>query len=250
MVQRRSAQGDCRFEPQGYPAQILDSSAVVLAAGDPEVQDFSDLALRWADGLAVLLPASAADAPLSVLGLVSETLNLLSRPAAAVSVGFLVPGAVPLPSGPFLAVSTEPPEGSAPRVRFDRGRVAVVDRSGHTLLDIGGFHAGAVAQAVSAGNVPGIWIRSLAGDGSLPAPSNLRLDRGDVAFLDHTGVALAMSTERDTLLKISYPDQVSWLTVAERFRAWIIGGVWLTVTIVFLLFLQQVLRRRRSAASD
>jgi len=147
-------------------------------------------------------------------------------------------------------VSQDPPQGSAPRVRFDRGRVAVGDRNGHTLLDLAGFTTGAIAQAVSSGNVPGIWIRPLASDGSLPTPTNLRLDRGDVAFLDHTGVALAMSTERDTLIKISYPDEVSWLTIAERFRAWIIGCVWLTVTIAFLLGLQRVLRHRRNATGD
>ena len=147
-------------------------------------------------------------------------------------------------------VSEDPPPGSTPRVRFDRGRVAVSDHTGRTLLDLSGFTSGAVAQAVSAGDVAGLWIRPLASDGSLPAPSNLRLDRGDVAFLDHNGVALAMSTERDTLIKISYPDQVSWLTIAERFRAWIIGCVWLMVTIAFLLGLQRLLRRRRPASSD
>jgi hypothetical protein len=107
-----------------------------------------------------------------------------------------------------------------------------------------------VAQAVSADNATGMWIRPLASDGALPAPLNLRLDRGDVAFIDQTGVALAMSTERDTLLKISYPDQVSWLTIAERFRPWIVGGVWLMVTIGFLLGLQRLLRLRRTASND
>ena len=250
VVQRRSAQGDCRFEPQGYPAQILDSSAVVLGAADGQVRDFSDLALRWADAVAVVLPASAAEAPIPVIGLASEMLNLLSPPAAAVSVSLVAPGTAPVAKSPFLVVSQEPPQGSTPRVRFDRGRVAVSDRTGHTLLDLSGFTTGAVAQAVSAGDVPGMWIHPLASDGSLPAPSNLRLDRGDVAFVDHTGLALAMSTERDTLLKISYPDQVSWLTVAERFRSWIIGCVWVMVTIVFLLGLQRLLRRRRTASSD
>jgi hypothetical protein len=250
VVQRRSAQGDCRFEPQGYPAQILDSSAIVLGTADGQVRDFSDLALRWADGVAVELPASAADAPIPVLGLSSEVLNLLSPPTAAVWVSLTAPGAAAAPTRPFLVVSADPPPGSAPRVRFDRGRVAVSDHAGHTLLDLSGFTTGAVAQAVSAGNVSGMWVHPLASDGSLPAPLNLRLDRGDVAFLDRTGVALAMSTERDTLLKISYPDQVSWLTIAERFRAWIIGGVWLMVTIGFLLGLQRLLRRRRTASSD
>jgi hypothetical protein len=250
VVQRRSAQGDCRFEPQGYPAQILDSSAVVLGAADDQVRDFSDLALRWADGVAVELPASAADAPLAVIGLSSEVLNLLSPPTAAVSVSLVAPGAAPATTRPFLVVGEDPPPGSAPRVRFDRGRVAVSDHAGHTLLDLSGFTSGAIAQAVSAGNVAGMWIHPLSRDGSLPTPVNLRLDRGDVAFLDQTGVALAMSTERDTLIKISYPDQVSWLTIAERFRAWIIGGVWLMVTIGFLLGLQRLLRRRRTASSD
>ena len=250
VVQRRSAQGDCRFEPQGYPAQILDSSAVVLGPADGPVRDFSDLALRWADGVAVELPAAAADAPVPVMGLVSEVLNLLSPPSAAVSVSLVAPGPAPAPKSAFLLVSDELPPGSAPRVRFDRGRVAVSDHAGHTLLDLSGFTTGAVAQAVSAGDVPGMWIRPLSSNGSLPAPVNLRLDRGDVAFVDHTGVALAMSTERDTLIKISYPDQVSWLTIAERFRAWIIGCVWLMVTIVFLLGLQRLLRRRRTASGD
>jgi hypothetical protein len=250
VVQRRSAQGDCRFEPQGYPAQILDSSAVVLGPADGPVRDFSDLALRWADGVAVELPAAAADAPVPVMGLVSEVLNLLSPPSAAVSVSLVAPGPAPAPKSAFLLVSDELPPGSAPRVRFDRGRVAVSDHAGHTLLDLSGFTTGAVAQAVSAGDVAGMWIRPLASNGSLPAPLNLRLDRGDVAFVDHTGVALAMSTERDTLIKISYPDQVSWLTIAERFRAWIIGCVWLMVTIVFLLGLQRLLRHRRTASGD
>jgi hypothetical protein len=97
---------------------------------------------------------------------------------------------------------------------------------------------------VTAGAHPGLWIKPLAGDGNLPMPADVRLERGDVAFIDKTGVALAMSTTRDTLVKVAYPDQVSWLSVAERFRFWIIGGFWLLVTLAFMLALQSVLRRR------
>ena len=111
------------------------------------------------------------------------------------------------------------PEGATPRVRFDRGRVIVEDRSGRNLLDLGGFVSGAVAQIVTVDDHAGLWIKPLAADGTPPVSSALKLDHGDVAFLDHDGVALALSTERDTLVQISYPDQVSWLTVAERFRS-------------------------------
>jgi hypothetical protein len=135
-------------------------------------------------------------------------------------------------------------------VRFDRGRVAVTDRSGHTLLDLGGFVGGAVAQIVSAGDNPGLWIKPLAADGSTPAPNELHLDHGDVAFIDANGVALAMSTERDTVVRISYPDQVSWLTVAERFRTWIIGGLWLFASAILLFILQRLLRRRQAQTGE
>jgi hypothetical protein len=47
VIQRRSSQGDCRFEPQGYPAELLGSSSVILSAAGPVAQDFSDLASLW-----------------------------------------------------------------------------------------------------------------------------------------------------------------------------------------------------------
>ena len=250
VVQRDSAQGDCRFEPQGYPAQILGSSTLVLAVADAVAHDFSDLVTRWSNGLELLIPASAADQPILVLDLVAEVLNQLSPDNAPIRINLVAAGGAPVPSGTFLAVGDQPPEGSSPRVRFDRGRVAVADRSGRTLLDLGGFMSGAVAQVVTAGGHSGLWIKPLSSNGAAPAPPDLRLDHGDVAFLDSTGVALAMSTERDTVLRISYPDQVSWLTVADRFRSWIIAGLWLLATIIVLVVLQRMFRRRPAAANE
>jgi hypothetical protein len=250
VVQRRSAQGDCRFEPQGYPAQILGSSALVLTGADSALHDFADLATQWSRGIEVLVPPSAGDRPMLMLGLLAQILNRLSPDTAPIDVKFVAPGRRPTPTAPFLAVSDQPPEDAVVRARFDRGRVAVVDRSGRTLLDLGGFATGAVAQLVSAGAHPGLWIKSLSTDGALPSPLDLHIDHGDVAFLDRTGVALAMSTERDTLVRISYPDQVSWLTVAERFRSWIIGGLWLFATAAFLLALQRMFRRRPADANE
>jgi len=59
-----------------------------------------------------------------------------------------------------------------------------------------------------------------------------------------------MSTERDTVVQVSYPDQVSWLTVAARFRSWIIAGLWLCVTAGLLLVLQRMFRRRPAHPSE
>jgi hypothetical protein len=244
VVQRRSAQGDCRFEPQGYPAQVLGTSAVVLDDAGEKPQDFADLAPWWANGIEVWLPSPAVERPAPKLGLVAEALAALSPEAAPIMVKFANNGDAPAPAAPFVAISKEPPSGATPRVRFDRGRVVVADRKNHTLLDLGGFSGGAVVQIVSVSGAPGLWLRPLAGNGALPAPENLRLDRGDIAFVDQSGVALSMSSERDTVVKVSYPDQVSWSSIAERFRPWIIGAIWLLATIAFLFGLQHMLRRR------
>jgi cellulose synthase operon protein B len=248
VIARDSSQGDCRFEPQGYPAQLLESSSLVLASTDGAAHDFSDLSPRFDRGLELLLPVAAADQPNLVLGLVAEVVSQLSTDVTPLAVNFTAAGNSPTPDGPFIAVSDVPPAGAAPRVSFDRGHVAVTDRAGRTLLDLGGFSGGAVAQIVTAGDYPGLWIKSMSADGSAPVPADLHLDHGDVAFVDANGVALAMSTERDTVVKISYPDQVSWLTVAERFRSWIIAGLWLFATAVLLLTLQRIFRRRAKAS--
>jgi cellulose synthase operon protein B len=250
VLQRRSAQGDCRFEPQGYPAQVLGSSALVLADAAGAPHDFADLSAFWANGVEVWLPSPAVERPGPVMGLVADTLAALTTDAAPISVKFSGSADAPSPGAPFIAVSSRAPAGSSPRVRFDRGRVVVTDRNSKTLLDVGGFSSGAVMQIVSASGQPGLWLKPLGADGSLPAPDELKLDRGDVAFVDPSGVALAMSSERDTLVRIAYPDQVSWLTVAERFHPWVIGAIWALVTVGFLFGLQRMLRRRGAGTGE
>jgi Bacterial cellulose synthase subunit len=250
VIQRRSSQGDCRFEPQGYPAEILGSSQVILSEAGSAARDFSDLATLWSKGVEVLVPASTAEHPLSVVASLSNVLNALTNETTPIAVKYVAADSAPSPGTPFIAVSNVPPVGSEQRVRFDRGRVAVTDRAGHTLLDIGGLTNSAVAQIVTSNAYPGLWIRPLSGDGSLTASPAFNLDRGDVAFLDKTGVALALSTERDTLLRVSYANQRSWMTDLDRFRSWIVGGVWVLVTFVLLFLMQRMYRRRISSSVD
>ena len=244
VIQRRSSQGDCRFEPQGFPAEILGSSQVVLSQAGPVARDFSDLATLWANGVQVLLPVSAAGRPLSVLGSLSNVLSALSSKTTPIEVKYVGTEAPASPTTPFILVSNVPPTGAEQRVRFDRGRVAVTDRNDRTLLDVGGLATGAVAQIVTSNSHPGLWIHALSSDGSLSAAPAMTLDRGDVAFLDRSGVALALSTERDTLLRIAYADQRSWTANIDRFWPWIVGTAWLLATIALLFLTQRMYRRR------
>jgi hypothetical protein len=247
VVQRRSAAGDCRFEPQGYPAQILGSSAAILSRAT-KPHDFSDLVTHWTNGVEVLVPPAAADYPQQHLALLSAVLTPLSAQLAPITVRFAEADAAPI--APFIALGGLPPQGAATRVRFNQGRVAVTDRTGLTLLDLGGFKSGAVAQLVNANSHSGLWIKTLAADGQSPTPAALKLNQGDVAFIDQSGIAFAMSTVRDTLVQITYPDQTTWAAISARFQSWIVGSLWLLATVAFLFALQGMLRRRPRNADD
>ncbi|UFZ07982.1 cellulose biosynthesis cyclic di-GMP-binding regulatory protein BcsB [Bradyrhizobium ontarionense] len=246
VVQRRSSQGDCRFEPQGYPAEILGSSRLALSQAGPVARDFSDLATLWAAGIQVLLPASTAEYPLSFLGSLSDVLSALSNRTTPIEVRYVDSQTSPVPTAPFISIGNLPPAGAVQRMRFDRGRVAIADRNDRVLLDVGGLITGAVAQIVTSNNHPGLWIHPLTSDGSLSTASATNLDRGDVAFLDSSGVALALSTDRDTLLRVAYLDQRSWTTKLDRFWPWIVGATWVLATIALLILAQRMYRRRVS----
>ena len=166
VVQRDSAQGDCRFEPQGYPAQILGSSALVLATPTARrtISPISRRALRSGSKFCcrrappISRIACSAWSPKWPMQLSPDTAPLAvdsrrRRQRAAAGSARSSPSAIRRPTA------------AAPRVRFDRGRVAVTDRAGRTLLDLGGFVGGAVAQIVTAGDHPGLWIKPLSADG-------------------------------------------------------------------------------------
>ena len=118
------------------------------------------------------------------------------------------------------------------------------------MLDLGGFVTGAVAQIVTAADHPGLWIKPLAADGALPSPEALKLDRGDVAFLDQNGVALALSTRT----RHADPDFLSGPGVlAHRRRALPLvdhSGFWLIATGALLFCLQRMFRKRPADASE
>ena len=63
--------------------------------------DFSDLSPRFVHGLELLLPASTADQPNVVLGLVAEVVNQLSPDVTPLAVNLVAAGSAPSPDQPF-----------------------------------------------------------------------------------------------------------------------------------------------------
>ncbi|MBW4331983.1 cellulose biosynthesis cyclic di-GMP-binding regulatory protein BcsB [Stakelama sp. CBK3Z-3] len=232
-VTRQVRAGDCAYAPQGYPAQLLPSSHVVLAKAGAPV-DFSDLAPVFAGGVTIVVPGPQALPPLRRL------LTTLIDGATPVRVSY---GEIPS-KGPYVLVGAKPPPDAASPVRFDQGAVRIQGEGGTTLIDSGAMSRLTIAQLVRQGDRAVLWIRPGRDFGDLAGVDIDRsgLARGDVAFFDGDGPVLAFSTTRDRLVDINYPEQSSLADLLKRYRLWLIGLGWLIASIGFIYLLRRIYR--------
>ncbi|WP_239805445.1 hypothetical protein [Croceicoccus hydrothermalis] len=235
-VTRQTAGGDCRFAPQGYPAQLLPSSRIVTGpTGEPV--DFSDLPSAFNAGFTAVLRGPRDLAPVAAL------LGPLVNAGADIAVTY---GDVP-DDGPVVLVGTAAPEGFDPVVRFDQGAIRLDSPAGQTILDSAAIARHTTVQFGDMGGRTLLWIRPGSGfDDIAQAAGPAVLGYGNVAFLDGNRIDFAFNSERERLIDIRYPDQFSVWQFFERYRLWIIGLGWLLLTLGFVYLLRRVLSSSRS----
>ncbi|NGM20231.1 hypothetical protein G3576_09420 [Roseomonas stagni] len=241
----------------GGLAQLMPDSMLRLAPPAP-ARDFLALPGRFAGGVEVILDSPDGGPVAEALNPVLWLLRSLVPATAPVTVTLREGAAPPRPTGPFIAVTAEPPAGSQPALRFDAGRLTLSDRDGRPLLDLEGVQRLIAAQLVTAeGGQPGLWLRLPTLMPALPAAAP-RLERGDVALLDGQGVALAWSSQAPapevrlayaeapattpavaTLPAVAAPAERSAILV---WRPWVLAVLWV---LGFALVVYAFLRPRR-----
>ncbi|MFG6591868.1 hypothetical protein [Sulfitobacter sp. 1A12157] len=243
-IQRQPTGGECRFKPQGYPAQILPGSALILSDATPQDRDFFTLRQEFADGVQVVLdPALSLD--------FGQALPWLAGVA-----GSVIPDRAPiLPRAsvealegdePFFVISDQNPGDEKPLITFDQGRIEVRDRQDNLIYSGEDLSRLGVVQIVTRGETRGLWLRP----GNGPAPEltperPMMLDRGDLALIGQEGVILATATDRSPLVEVVYPDRTSLAQMLAKYRPWIVGAIWVLVTLLVLIVFQRVYRARR-----
>jgi cellulose synthase operon protein B len=247
VMQRQPRAGDCTWLPASFPAQLLGSSSIVLGKTDAPGHDFFSIAPRARDGLTVFvrddLAGAAQRTALQVLGTVAGD---LSPADATVTVKRIDGNTVPKPDSVFLAWGNLHFADDTLPVRIDQGNVIVRTLAGTPLINLNKAANTLVAQLVTLPDTPaGVWVRAVGTQDNLPTPQAIGLDRGNVAFVGTEGVTLALSTERDKLIEVTYPDVTSWQTLARRYGTWLVIGGWLFLTVVVLVALQRIYRRRQ-----
>ena len=235
-VTRQVASGDCRFEPQGYPAQLLPSSHLKLGdAGD--VADFSDLPSRFNGGFTVVAKNAAQVAAAAPL------LTALASGETKVSVSY---GEAPT-SGPSVVISDTQPAGSDPSIRFDDGPVELRNAQGASMLSSDALGEATIAQIVGSDAAPVLWLRPGSNFASLAQadPGDVTLSYGNVALIGSEQIDLSFSTTRDRLIDIRYPESFSFGAFLSEYRLWFIGLGWLLLSIGFIYILRKVYASRQ-----
>ncbi len=245
VVQRQPQGGECTTLPIGFPAQLLGSSEVLTSAAAEAPRDFYETSSMFRDGVTLFVESRNAFQQRGHLAMLTEMASNLIPARAPLSIRFIDGDTAPQTAGPFVALTSRAPENAEPPVRFDQGRTIIRGPEGKTIADLGGLKNATVAQLVRAGLNQGIWIRTAANDEDLVPPARLQLDRGNVAVVDKNGVAFAFSTERDRLIEVVYPEKLSLADIANAYRPWVVGALWLAFSLLVVLSVHRFYARGR-----
>ena len=250
MVQRQRQSGECAMQSVGYPSQLLGSSEIITEPASEVLHDFFDVASAYREGATIFLDSRGPVTQRSQLSFLTELASNLIPPPAPLAIRFADPGLNAQTNGPFIALTTRAPENSEPSVRFDQGRTLIKGPDGRTLANLSAMKSTAIVQLLRAGLNQGLWIRPAAEESEIVAPSKLLLDRGNVAIIDRSGVAFSYSTERDRLVQVLYPERMSLADIANAYRPWVIGGLWLALTLLVAMSMQRFYSKSRNTRAS
>jgi hypothetical protein len=63
-------------------------------------------------------------------------------------------------------------------------------------------------------------------------------------------VAFSYSTERDRLVQVLYPERMSLADIANAYRPWVIGGLWLALTLLVAMSMQRFYSKSRNTRAS
>jgi hypothetical protein len=241
-VQRPPRPGACALPGAGDPVQLLPSSSLELSSASEVPGEFFHLPQLFRAGVDLILPSEPAVLREALAHLIPTTIDLIPD-EAPISLRFETWPRVG--DRPFIVVSRSEPADTDPRLRFTQGALTISRADGKVLLDLpNGESAPTIAQVLRTPKTAGLWLRP---GRTIPEQGHeaIRLDRGDIAVIDSDGVALAFSTEQKQTVNIVYLEIRSWADIAGEYRPWIVGAVWLLLTVLFVRALSLMYRRRR-----
>jgi len=247
-VDRQIAGDDCRATRRGYPVQVLPSSRALFES-DTDHKDFFSLASGLSIAGKVIIPRSYLAKPADSLSFVVNIASALGVSAETGTLSVLAAGTTIPTESQYVAFDAPPPENIVRKVQAAPRRLVVRGDEATTLLDAQGVEAMGALELVDDENRRGVLVTSIDG---LPQLSNenLDIDRGDIAFVDSTGLLLWLNSDRDRDAELYLAEVSPFWDWVERYRWWLIALFAVVAFGVGLVLLRRYLlwRARRQPA--
>ncbi|WP_287963119.1 hypothetical protein, partial [Alcanivorax sp.] len=236
VVQRVRKEGRCVGVLSAMPVQITPDSYIELKPVKGGIKAFRQLRPLFSSGVDVYLPYERGKRAQDTLAFTAALFSANDYPLQPGHIHFYSPGRSLNPKGPFVVIGRPQLQGIQAGVRFDRGRMRVVDDHDRVLLSSDTVKRVTVLQVAKANGQKGLWVRP--GVDGLKAPDRpLVLDEDTVAFADAHGVLLTLDTNTPEVSQVDYLDYQNWFELLGRYRFWLLalGWVLLAVVVVYLL---------------
>ena len=232
-VQRNLISGDCQSEPPPYPVQITNNSYLVVSQRVETPRQFRDLHAWFADGFDLYVPHPDASNSTANLGFLANFFHSNDYPLLAERIRFYGADATLEPAAPFMLLGEVDLKVGEAGVRFDRGRIQVLNRKQETLLDTDRLPHLTISQLVQAGASHGLWVLAKSG---VPEPlmRPMVLENNAVAFSGSHGVVLTLNPDYREVSHIEYPDYRHWFDTLGRYRYWLLALGWLLLTLLLV----------------
>lgn len=246
-VARRPIEGNsnnCKGEPMQFPIQITPTSSVETVVDDTVPDNFSRLPSYLSAGYETYLPKKYLQQPEKVLGYLSTLTTDMDLPSQVGTVNFYTPDEKITPKAAFILFGKANIEFSKQSVKFDQGRINIMNQANEVLLAVDDLPKVSIAQVVKSGSVYGMWV--LPPDpAQLTQVKDMHLSKDDVAFSDHNGVLMTLDSSQPGLSRVEYPDSAGWFELFGEYRFWYfaIGWILLTSLIVYLYRLSKSHRK-------
>lgn len=243
-VQREELTTPCESLPRSFPTRVLTSSSIQTTQVVSPPTNFAELTSSFDGNTEIYLMEEFLATPAAALSLSSTLLVDVLRDQLPGDFRFYTETSQFLPDDNFILIGDAEEQNIQAPVQLERGRVILRDEEGETVLDVLDSVNTAVAQVAGSEGHFGLWIAPTYR--SFPNPEEITLDRGDIAFIDRRGTFLELSSETDTVVEITYPEEETFADIFAQYRYFVLAAIGIIALLIFITVFQSVRRSWRS----
>ncbi len=235
LVARDGGESDCSAPAHHYPIHVSPESHLTLLQETEPPSGFASLPGVFGAGFDLYLPRAYLTEARQRLPLLGRVLAGFAVSPADYRLVMFESSVAPEPQRNFIMAGEQPPAGATPAVRFEQGRVELIDHRGATLFDDTRLRHSSIIQLLHVAAVTGLWLHP-GRLGELPAVDANRLGDNDVAIYERDHLLLTIDSRQEDLVRPHYPEAPRWYErlAAHRLVWLLVGWLLLTLGIVYL----------------